>query len=76
VPLVLLAAHVVTAAGKLNSGAVGGLEVVLCDASGIRRLDDESNRELESKANDLGEQLQASFASYSQQFTYAPNVVG
>lgn len=73
--LVLLAAHHVTAAAKLNSGAIGGLEMVLCDASGIHALDQASNRTLESNANDLGERLHTSFASYSQQFTYAPNVI-
>jgi len=74
--LILLAAHLVTIASKLNSGTIGGLEVVVCDDSGIRRLTDESNRELESKSLEIDEQLQASFATYSQQFTYAPNMIG
>jgi hypothetical protein len=74
--LVLLAAHLVITARKFNSGMINGLEIVLCDTNGIRRLDDNAIRQLELKSAEISEELQSSFASYSQQFTYAPNVIG
>jgi len=59
--LASLAAHLVVVAGRLNNGAIGGLEIVLCDNSGIRPLAPATIRELELKANQrdtsIGEQF-------------------
>jgi hypothetical protein len=74
--LIPLAAQVVVTAHKLNNGSISGLEVVLCTASGIRRLSDESTNELEAKANDWDKAMGELFRGHRQQFTYAPNVVG
>jgi hypothetical protein len=68
--LAFLAAHLVLTARKFNSGTIDGLEVVLCNDSGIHRLDDKSTRKLRAKSAKFDEQLQKSFASYYQQFTY------
>jgi hypothetical protein len=36
--LIPLAAHLIISAGALNPAGISGLEIVLCDASGIRRV--------------------------------------
>ena len=72
--LVLLAAQLVISARGFNSAMISGLEIVLCDATGIHRLGEDSIRQLESKANEIDDILRASFASYSEEFTYAPDV--
>jgi hypothetical protein len=74
--LARVAAQLVVMAGKINSGMIGGLEIVLCDHAGFRRLSVDSNARLESTANELDETLRKSFASHAEQFTYAPNVIG
>lgn len=74
--LARLAAQFIVMAGKIHSGSIGGLEVVLCDSSGFHRLSADSNRRLESAANETHERLLESFISYAEQFTYAPDVVG
>ena len=40
--LIPLAAHLIISAGELNSGAIGGLEIVVCDSGGLRHLSTES----------------------------------
>jgi hypothetical protein len=45
--LVRLAAHQVVAASKLGFPGIGGLEIMVCDASGIDIWDEERNRKLE-----------------------------
>src|SRR6266481_6977564 len=69
--LARVAAQLVVMAGKISSGNVGGLEVVLCDASGFRRLSADSNARLESTVNQMDETIRKSFTSYDGQFTYA-----
>jgi hypothetical protein len=71
-----LASHLIVAASKLNPAAIGGLEIVLCDNSGLHRLSDESVWKLDSKANELDKNLEASLLSHSLEFSYAPNVIG
>jgi hypothetical protein len=44
-------------AGELNSAMIDGLEIVLCDANGFRRLSDDENREWASKAKERGERI-------------------
>lgn len=61
-----LAAQVIIAAGKLNPGAISGLEITLSDAAGIHRLSDESIRGLESMANELDESTGASLSRQTQ----------
>ena len=48
--LLPLAAQIIVDAGRLNSGAIGGLQIITCDASGIRVLTDEENISLEAAA--------------------------
>jgi hypothetical protein len=74
--LIPLAAHLIVSAGKLNPAGIGGLEIVLCDASGFHRLSDASIRDLELKTNELDERIEASLLNNVQEFTYAPNVIG
>jgi hypothetical protein len=73
--LVPVAAQLVVGAGKLNPGAIEGLEIILCDASGFHRLSDESIHQLESQASIFDESI-VSALSRVQEFTYAPHVVG
>jgi len=74
--LVPLAAHLVVSASMLNSGSIGGLEIVLCDASGLHRIAEDSIRKLEAKANKWDEEIGSMFANYRQHFTFAPKDAG
>lgn len=74
--LIPLAAHVVVCAHTLNTATISGLEIVLCDSSGIHRLSDDSIRELELKAKEREKDIGSLFVNYRQEFSYAPNVVG
>jgi len=74
--LVPLAAHTIIAAHKLFNGAISGLEIVLCDASGVHRLSDDSIGELELKANEWDKEIGGLFLNHQQQFTYAPHEAG
>ena len=73
--LVALSAHLIIAASALNSAGISGLEIVLCDASGIHRLSDESIRKLELQVAERDESISTSLFGSQQQFTYAPNVI-
>jgi hypothetical protein len=66
--LIPLAAHLVLAAGELNSAMVDGLEIVLCDASGIRRLADASISKLKSGVAERDEMIASSLFNSSEQF--------
>jgi hypothetical protein len=73
--LIPLAAHLVFAAGVLNSAMIEGLDIVLCNASGIRRLSDESIDTLKLQVAQRDESIRASLFDSAQQFTYAPHVI-
>ncbi|HEY3770650.1 MAG TPA: hypothetical protein VGN44_18395 [Candidatus Angelobacter sp.] len=70
--LASLAAHLIVSAGKLNSATIRGLEMVMCDDSGFRRLAKGSIDELESKANEWDINFGESIYSHTQEFTYTP----
>lgn len=55
--LIPLAAQVIVDAAKLNSGFVGGLEVVICDERGPRRLSDDENSAYDVQAERRSEQI-------------------
>jgi hypothetical protein len=69
--LVPLAAYLINAGNKLSPDRIEGLEIVLCEPAGIRRLSEDSIRALQSMANGLDEHLRSAFINYSEQFTYA-----
>jgi hypothetical protein len=71
--LASLAAHLILAAGKINTAMISGLEVVLLDSSGIRRVSDDSIHELERRFREWDKRTGAEFLS-KQQLTYAPLV--
>jgi len=48
--LIVLASHMIVVAGLRNSAMIEGLEIVLCDSEGFRRLSIEENREWQAKA--------------------------
>jgi hypothetical protein len=56
--LIPLAAQIVTDAGELNSGSIGGLEVVYSDAAGFHRLTDSESRTLEIETESRGMRIQ------------------
>jgi hypothetical protein len=68
--LIPLAAHLIVAGNKLSPDRIEGLEIVVCDRSGVRRLSDDSISDLLSVANETDEKLQALFTDYSRPFTY------
>jgi hypothetical protein len=68
--LIPLAAHMIMSASKLSSGSIRGLEIVLCDAFGLHRLDDDSIGKLKAQANQWDQQIGALFANYTQDLTY------
>jgi hypothetical protein len=74
--LLPLAAHLIVAASTLNPTPISGLEIVLCNASGLHRLSDDSIRELKSKATEWDKNIGDLFLTHRQQFTYAPDVAG
>ena len=74
--LVSLAAYTVVAAGKLNNAAISGLEIVQIRASEIKRLSDDSIRQLELSANHWDMDFGHTLLAYGEQFTYAPDVIG
>jgi len=55
--LTVLASHLIVSAGETNSAMIDGLEILLCDANGLRRLSDDENREWASKAKERGERI-------------------
>lgn len=71
--LARLAAQVVVMGAKISSGMNGGLEVVLGDASGFRRLSADSNAYLESTAIELDETLRKLFVGDLASLTCTPN---
>jgi hypothetical protein len=68
--LIPLAAHLIVSSHHLNTAGIGGLEIVRCDASGIRQLSLESTRELVQKANEWDGTIRDLFLKYQQQYTY------
>ena len=75
--LIPLAAHLVLAAGKLNSGAINGLEVVGCTRNdGCRHLSTETIKRLKLLSRKLDKQTQSLLSAHGEEFAYAPNVIG
>jgi hypothetical protein len=68
--LIPLAAHLIVCSHRLNTAGISGLEIVRCDASGIRQLSPESTRELMRKANEWDGTIRDLFLKYQQQYTY------
>ncbi len=64
-----LAAHLVKNAAHLNSAMISGLEVILCDHSGLQRLSKESIQALEVQSAAVDKMLVDSFFRSNQQFT-------
>jgi hypothetical protein len=56
--LTRLAAQIIADAGALNTGNVGGLEVVRCDSAGIDQLTDRGNETLLQEAQQRSNQIQ------------------
>ena len=48
--LTVLASHIIVAAGRISPALIDGLEIVLCDSSGFRRLSREENEQWKEKA--------------------------
>jgi hypothetical protein len=74
--LVPLAAHLIGVSHRLNTATISGLEIVLCTVTGIRRLSDDSIRELEAAANEWDCNIGELLLKHPQQLTYAPNALG
>lgn len=59
--LIPLAAQVVVDAASLNSGFVGGLEIVVCDERGPRRFSDDENSAYEAESERRSEEIARTF---------------
>lgn len=55
--LLPLAAYMITCSHHLNTAGVGGLEIVVCDSSGIHPVPRERILELRRQANDIDKQI-------------------
>jgi hypothetical protein len=55
--LIVLASHLVVSAGELNTAMIDGLEIVLCDSNGFRRLSQDENREWADRAIERGKRI-------------------
>jgi hypothetical protein len=53
-----LAAQIIADAGTINSGGIGGLEMVYCDGSGIHKMTNGENAELLKEAQERSNQVQ------------------
>jgi len=70
--LIPLAAYFVLCAHEFNNSGVEGLDIVLCDENGIRRLSDKSRDELVQRFNELEGNIGGVFANYRQEYAYIP----
>ena len=55
--LLPLAAQLIVDSAKLNSGFIGGLEIVVCDGDGIKYLPEEAIADLEAKCEERGKAI-------------------
>jgi len=62
--LVPLAAHLILSAAQLNRDSIDGLEIVIGDKGGVRRLPDGSIEKLRSDSESWDRQIEQFFASY------------
>ena len=70
--LVPLAAHTVVLAHRFTPVSVNGLEVVLCDETGLHKLSDQSIETLMQTSEEWDKQFGKTIFDYSQDFTFEP----
>jgi hypothetical protein len=70
--LIPLAAHLILSAHFFNSKGVDGLDIVQCDASGVRLLSTSSITALQKKSRMLNENISEYLFKEEQEYTYAP----
>ena len=68
--LIPLAAHVVTSAASINNDGVGGLDIVICEKSSIRRLSEESISILMEKSEGWDRIIGDLFLNHRQSYNY------
>jgi hypothetical protein len=68
--LIPLAAHLVCSAGRIGPGAIGGLEIVVCNSSGLRRLSDSSISKLEAISKGWDSTFSNQIFSHKAQFEW------
>jgi 20S proteasome alpha/beta subunit len=73
--LVPLAAHVINVANKISPDKIEGLEIVVCDDSGIRRLSPDYIRGLQSMSDGLDEHCRSTLADCPAPFTYSTDAL-
>jgi hypothetical protein len=69
--LIPIASHLIISAAKLSTASIQGLEIIRCDASGIRRLSNESILELKRRTDEWDRQFGDLIRGNRQEFTYA-----
>jgi hypothetical protein len=74
--LVPLAAHMIVSASKINRGSISGLEIVLCDTSGLHRIKEDLTRKLEAQANRWDKHIGSLFLKYKIRLRFDPNEAG
>jgi hypothetical protein len=70
--LIPLAAHLIFSAHFFNSKGVDGLDIVQCDASGVRLLSTTSIATLQKKSRMLDGNIKEYLFNDKQEYTYAP----
>jgi hypothetical protein len=74
--LIPLVAHMIVSASVLNSAGIGGLEIVVCETSGIKRLSDDSTALLIAQSKEWDQEIGSLVMNYSKQLFYAPDATG
>jgi hypothetical protein len=73
--LIPLAAHMVMSANFFNSQGIEGLEIVQCDANGVRRLSSSSIAVLKRFSKTLDKKINDNLTTREEQYAYDPNTV-
>jgi hypothetical protein len=74
--LIPLAAHLILSAHFFNSKGVDGLDIVQCDANGVRMLSLTSIAALQKKSRTMDRNIVEYLFSEKQEYTYAPQKSG
>jgi hypothetical protein len=66
----MLAAHIIMSANHFNSQGIEGLEIVQCDANGVRRLSPDSIAALKKKSSILDKNIDDYLKKNDDGFSY------
>jgi hypothetical protein len=73
--LAIIAAHAVLLGERMNSGSVGGIDVLLCQHNGFHLLSDDSIAALKTQTERFDGECEQLLLALVQQFTYVPDAI-